>query len=92
MVTRRTAIVGIVPNGGLGETGDGSDFPDIECSATVDLLHITRIEDITESHGRPTQIRRKPSVARSPCERSSDSRSESATLLRRRLVIFLLAA
>jgi hypothetical protein len=47
MVTRRTAIVGIVTNGGLGETGNGSDFPDIECSATVDLLHITRIENIT---------------------------------------------
>jgi hypothetical protein len=44
MVTRHTAIVGILDNG--GERGTAGERPDIERAATVDLLHVTQLEEL----------------------------------------------
>ena len=52
MVTRRTAVVGIMTDDGPSESGNGSSFPEIDRSTTLDLLHITRIEEIADSRGR----------------------------------------
>lgn len=51
MVTRHSAIVGILrdagqPNGGNGNSGDS--YPAIERSTTMDLLHITAIEQLQD--------------------------------------------
>jgi hypothetical protein len=48
MVTRHSAIIGIVEK---SDNGDGGGrYPDIERSTMVDLMHITRIEQL---QGRP---------------------------------------
>ena len=44
MVTRHSAIVGILECGENGNTGDV--YPEIERSTTVDLLHVTQIEQL----------------------------------------------
>ena len=48
MVTRHSAIIGIVEKQGNGNSGE--EYPDIERTARVDLMHVTRIEEL---QGRP---------------------------------------
>lgn len=49
MVTRHSVIVGVL---GSADNGDsGSTYPDIERSTTVDLLHVTQMEELQR---RPT--------------------------------------
>ncbi len=44
MVTRHSVVVGILE---AGENGDSqNEYPNIERSTTVDLLHVTQIEDL----------------------------------------------
>jgi hypothetical protein len=52
MVTRHSAIVGMLET---GEDGDsGQRYPSIERATTIDLLHVTRVEELSESQRRPT--------------------------------------
>ncbi|MGA2035571.1 MAG: hypothetical protein ABSG68_25255 [Thermoguttaceae bacterium] len=44
MVSRHSAIVGIVEQGENGNSGEG--YPEIEGFTTMDLMHVTRIEDL----------------------------------------------
>jgi hypothetical protein len=44
MVTRQSAVVGILESRDTGESGDV--YPQIERSTTVDLLHVTQIEKL----------------------------------------------
>ena len=48
MVTRHSAIVGIVEKSDSG--GSAQAYPDIERTARIDLVHITRLEEL---QGRP---------------------------------------
>ncbi len=48
MVTRHSVIVGIVEKQENGESGQS--YPDIERTARIDLVHVTRIEEL---QGRP---------------------------------------
>ena len=48
MVTRHSAIIGIMEKQGNGNASEG--YADIERTARVDLLHVTRIEEL---RGRP---------------------------------------
>jgi hypothetical protein len=48
MVTRHSAIIGIVERQENGASGQA--YPDIERTTRVDLMHITRIEEL---QGRP---------------------------------------
>ena len=48
MVTRHSAIIGIVERQKNGDSG--REYPDIERTTRVDLLHVTRIEEL---QGRP---------------------------------------
>jgi hypothetical protein len=48
MVTRHSAIIGIVERQENGNSGEG--YPDIERTTRVDLMHVTRIEEL---QGRP---------------------------------------
>ncbi len=52
MVTRHTAIVGIPQNGGEVDTGGE---PEIERATTIDLLHVTQIEELPQPKKRPAQ-------------------------------------
>ncbi len=47
MVMRHAAIVGL-PGDGAGENGNG-DYPTIERYTVIDLLHITRLEQLDSS-------------------------------------------
>lgn len=49
MVTRHSVIVGILESGENGSSEDA--YPRIERSTTVDLLHVTQIEELQQ---RPT--------------------------------------
>jgi hypothetical protein len=49
MVTRQSVVVGILDNGGNGNSKDA--YPEIERSTTVDLLHVTQMEELER---RPT--------------------------------------
>jgi len=44
MVTRHSAIIGIVERQENGNSGEG--YPDITRTTRVDLLHVTRIEEL----------------------------------------------
>jgi hypothetical protein len=46
MVTRHSAIVGILESGDNGDAEDG--YPQINRSPTVDLLHVTQIEELQQ--------------------------------------------
>ena len=49
MVTRYSVVVGVL---GRGDNGDsGGSYPEIERSTTVDLLHVTQMEELQR---RPT--------------------------------------
>jgi len=48
MLTRHSAIIGIVERSDNGSSGQ--DYPDIERTTRVDLMHVTRIEEL---QGRP---------------------------------------
>lgn len=48
MVTRHAAIIGIVEKHGNGDSRE--EYPDIERTIKVDLMHVTRIEEL---QGRP---------------------------------------
>jgi hypothetical protein len=52
MVTRHTAIIGILENVGDDDAGEG--WPEIERAATVDLLHVTQLEELPQSKNDPT--------------------------------------
>lgn len=55
MITRHSAIIGIVEGGSLGSAGNGGvggAYPRIERSTQVDLLHVTRIEDLPQPERR----------------------------------------
>jgi hypothetical protein len=52
MVTRHTVIVGLVENG--DETDAGGEGPYIERATTVDLLHVTQVEELPQSNSRPS--------------------------------------
>jgi hypothetical protein len=49
MVTRQSVIVGILDSGGNGASENA--YPEIERSTTVDLLHVTQMEELER---RPT--------------------------------------
>jgi len=52
MVTKHSAIVGMLET---GENGDsGQRYPIIERYTDIDLLHVTRVEELSESQRRPT--------------------------------------
>ena len=50
MVTRHSAVVGLL------ETGENreKDFPLIDRYTDIDLLHVTRVEQLPETDRRPT--------------------------------------
>ena len=48
MLTRRSAIIGIVERQDNGDSGEG--YPDIQRTTRVDLVHVTRIKEL---QGRP---------------------------------------
>jgi hypothetical protein len=50
MVTRHAAIVGVQDN--EGPNGGPQGYPDMERSTVVDLLHVTRIEQLPQAHHR----------------------------------------
>jgi hypothetical protein len=49
MITRHSAIVGLLDARETGNSAEG--YPEIERSTTLDLLHITRVEELQR---RPT--------------------------------------
>ena len=49
MVTRQSVVVGILDTGGNGASENA--YPEIERSTTVDLLHVTQMEELER---RPT--------------------------------------
>jgi hypothetical protein len=52
MITRHSAVVGMLETGGNGNSNDG--YPKIERYADIDLLHITRVEQDSEPQNRAT--------------------------------------
>ncbi len=50
MVGRHTVTVGLQRNGGMQETG--SEYPEIDLFAWVDLLHVTGIEHLSQPQRR----------------------------------------
>jgi hypothetical protein len=51
MLTRHSAIIGILDRRDNGSSPDaGNGYPDIERTTRVDLIHVTRIEEL---QGRP---------------------------------------
>jgi len=52
MVTKHSAIVGMLET---GENGDsGQPYPIIERYTDIDLMHVTRVEELPEPQHRPT--------------------------------------
>jgi hypothetical protein len=55
MITRHSAIIGIVEGGSLGSAGNGGAggaYPRIGRSTQVALLHATRVEDLQQPERR----------------------------------------
>jgi len=52
MVTRHSAVVGMQEDGGADQ--HGADYPAIDRYTVVDLLHITRLEQLSQPGTHPT--------------------------------------
>ena len=50
MVGNHSAVIGIVERGGNADSAE--TYPQIERFTTVDLMHVTRIEDLQGSRGQ----------------------------------------
>ena len=50
MITRHSAVVGMLEGRGNGNSGEG--YPRIERYTDIDLLHVTRVEQLSESRGQ----------------------------------------
>ena len=52
MVTRHSAVVGMLESGKNGNSDEG--YPTIKRYTDIDLLHVTRVDQRSESARRPT--------------------------------------